>query len=185
MLAASFIPASAGQSSTASLTVRGSVGAAALIAPSGNNAVTVQGDISAQMIVLDRSSILVRLAGTTAGRGSRVRVRLLMRTNTGYELRASASGVAADASVAAAIGSAHPTGPAVFPGALARFRKVSSAVELSSVPAWLARGPRISQGSASSPNNAIEIEVLLEVVSHSSKGWSSDVTFAIAPGAVV
>jgi hypothetical protein len=185
ILAASFIPAIAGQTATANMTVRGSVGAAALIAPSPTNPLTVQGQLSAHLIPVDRSSIIVRLAGANAGGASRVRVRLLMRTNTGYELRATASGSAAAASVSASIGGAHPTGPAVFPSAAARLWSQTTTVELSAEPAPLARGPRISRGSASSPRNAIEIEVRIEIDSHSSNGWSRDVLLAIAPAEVV
>jgi hypothetical protein len=182
-LAASIIPAIAQQQSTSGITLRGRVGAATLIAPSENNPIRIQGDASAQLMAVDKSNIIVRLTGTSASRNSRVSVRLLIRTNTGFELRATTSGSGEAPAITASVASIHSTGAGVLPSAASAIRSAPSAVELSSEPAGLAGGPRISKGPASSLRNAVQIELLLEVGPHLPDGWSKDVLVTIAPDA--
>ncbi|HET9529767.1 MAG TPA: hypothetical protein VFQ92_05405 [Blastocatellia bacterium] len=159
------------------------MGTARLIAPSESNSLRVQGDLSAQLIVIDKSNLMVSLAGSSASADSRVRLRLLMRTNTAYELRAAASNAERAPDITVSVGSIHATGSGVIPLAVSGTRSITSAVGLTGEPVVLASGPRISKGPASSPRNAIEIEILLEIGTNTSDGWSRDVLIAITPGA--
>lgn len=180
LLNAGFSAVLAHQSSTAGITMRGKVGAAALIAPSENNSLTDQHGVAAQLFAVDGSSIIVRLTGSDADRASRVRVRLLIRSNTDYEVRAGLSGRDASPAIAASVASIRSTGSGVMPSAVSNVQSIQSAVELSGETVMMASGTRISRGGAASPSNAIEIEIVLEV-EPSFVGWSKDVLVAIRP----
>lgn len=180
LLGVGFIPVLARQSSTSGLTVRARVGAAAMIAPSENTLLSDQQGVSAQLRAVDSSNVLIRLTGSRSARASRVRVRLLMRSNTGYELRACSSDRDEAPAITASVDSVRSTGSAVIPSAVSEVKSVLSPVKLPGETVTLASGTRISRGGAASPRNALEIEIVLEV-EPASVVWSKDVFLSIRP----
>lgn len=116
--------------------------------------------ITTQIIAQSRNAATIRLSSATSGR---VVLRLLLRSNTRYELQAALLSSSASLIMTASVESANPTGSGVRVGAVEMMKRIATAAPLSATRLTLATGPPISAGgSARSPSNAIEIEINLE-----------------------
>jgi hypothetical protein len=174
--------ASAQQPVGGAVAVRGSISPKTMIEMATINATSADG--LAKSLIRNAGGgdkVTLRLVGAPDDGISQVRVRLLMRTNTVYRLHASVSSIDSAPPIALLVTSMRATGRLVIPAALVSTRMASAPVHLSSEPRLIAEGPRISVGAPHSPSNAIEIELLVEVSSKSSSGWSGDLVFTISP----
>jgi hypothetical protein len=125
------------------------------------------------------SASTVRLASGAPGKSQPV-VRLLVRSNSSYELQASLLSSSPSLIVTAFVESVKAAGPGVKPGAVERMRLINTPVGLTAAAVTLGTGPRASAGgSAGSRSNAVEIEVKLEVDAGSQ--WYAEIQFSIKP----
>ena len=126
-----------------------------------------------------------------------IRVPLLVRSNTGFRISAvfeSDNATLAQLSVS----DVHPTGKLVSSRAvnlvnltprfdLRDLDKVSRTAHVSvSQPALLLSGPRISLGgSLESPNNALQLTLLIRLQPHQPRSWVAHLTFVATPESLV
>ncbi|HEU4713173.1 MAG TPA: hypothetical protein VFS76_16495 [Pyrinomonadaceae bacterium] len=157
------------QTSSVTLTATVSETVALSIAP-GFNPENISRDVI-------RSGNTVRVSLSSPNRESRViRVPLLVRSNSGFKVFASIDSTTADVAELSMI-DARATGTLVAP-------HVASAVEATDLfPASLVlTGPRVSLGGTlQSPNNALQITLLIRLQPKSDAAWSLQLTFVGEP----
>jgi hypothetical protein len=172
-----FVPALVqAQTDRASATVRGSVSStvALSVAPSFTDGVI-------DATVLTSSGSTVRLTLTSRDTGSRViRIPLLVRSNSSFKVTAaleSGEAVVAQLSVA----DVRATGKWVARGVNSTLN-VAGPLDLNSQPLFVLSGPRVSLGGTlQSPNNALEVTVLIRLTPHSVPGSPIHLTFVGIP----
>ena len=112
-----------------------------------------------------------------------IRLPLLVRSNTSFKITANFESTAAGISELQ-VTDVHPTGSLVSPhvvSALDVTRKIDSGV---SQPLLVLTGPRVSLGGTlTSPNNALQITVLIHLKPHSPRG-SVHLTFVATAGSL-
>ncbi|HLG13979.1 MAG TPA: hypothetical protein VJH03_05535 [Blastocatellia bacterium] len=166
--------------STGAGPISGRVVPAVVLSPAAEAlSVNTTSDVSATVFSVGRDRVVVRVSGSSQSAVARVSVRLLMRTNTRYRLSASLVSPQTSPSIAGSIRSVNPTGPAVVPSAKHGLVDLKSATVLSANPLTLVDGPRISTGAPSSPRNALDVEVMLDIAQGPAAAWSTDVLFTI------
>ncbi len=170
------------QTGASSVTIRGQVSAAVSVSADEARA---QGD-GAQVSIaeVDASTIAVTISGSGTGR-ARVRLPVKLRSNVGYALMASnvsTGGTGLRLSVA----DVKATGKFVHANALeARRPEPSSSLTLQdrARPVEILSGPPVSKaGTFTSPDNAIEVLLSVEIPPRADRGdWSAILTISSVP----
>lgn len=175
-----FPPKSAAQQyGSTGISVHGSVSRKVMMSPAAAQpSVTGSGNLTAQLIRSGDERVVLRLQGAAQPGASIVSARLLLRTNTAYDLRASLVSSVNAPSMAARVANVSATGAWVAPTAVESVKATRSPIAISNESILLASGSRISRGAATSPNNAIEIELRIDV-SSSDAAWTVDMTLEI------
>ena len=99
-----------------------------------------------------------------------VRVPLIVRSNTSFKISAAVDSTTAELAQLEVI-DVRPTGSLVSPQAI-------SELEISPQPDILLSGPRISLGGTlTSPNNALQVTILIRMKPQPTRGWLAHLTF--------
>jgi hypothetical protein len=156
------------QTSGSSVTLQGRVSETVALSVAPN---WPRGDVN---VMSSGSTVRITLSGN--GAGSRViRVPLLVRSNSGFKISGnfkSTTAVLTQLSVT----DVRATGRLVSPEVIDKVQ-ISSDFDLSSLFVLLT-GPRVSMGgSLNSPNNALQITVLIRVDPNSVGSWLAHLTF--------
>ncbi|HKR22390.1 MAG TPA: hypothetical protein VJS17_07345 [Pyrinomonadaceae bacterium] len=173
LIAFAFVVCARAEAQTSSVTLTATVSetVALSIAPSFDPA-----NISGEVIKTG-NTVRLNLSGTN--RGSRVvRVPLLVRSNTGFKVSAIVDTATVDVADMSMI-NARATGALVSP-------QVARAVEVTqfdlSQPSLVLTGPRVSLGGTlQSPNNALQITLLIRLQPKLDSAWSLQLTFVGEP----
>lgn len=180
LLASSFAPAIiAAQQPDTVLSLRGIVNAKRMMSPASLDSTDHSG-VTAQLIRNNDAIVLLRLDGRPKSQNSIIKARVLLRSNADYEIHASLPSPVNAPQINISVVSYQSTGSAVAPGALASISAQTSPINLTSAPAFLATGSRISRGPASLTTNAIEMEFKIEAAVAAPVSWSADVIIEIA-----
>ena len=164
----------AGVKAQNSVTMRGTV--------SEMVALSVSPDARADMDVVGNGSSTVRI--TLAGKSPVVRVPLLVRSNTSFSISAMLESTTAEL-VELSVADVHPTGKLVAPNIITGLNVQRKPLDLSR-PFIVATGPRVSLGGTlNSPNNALEIAVLIHLKPAQSRDWQLQLTFVATPGSPI
>lgn len=179
------------QSGAASAELRGQVSAA--VAVSINEAVSPSGQTRVSFANVDATTVAVNISGS-GDREARVRLPLRLRSNVGYGLRASFLSTG-ELNVRLSVPDVRATGRFVHAGALKEIRLDealararggrghSLSVHRRPLPIAILSGPPISKaGTFTSPDNAIEVTLDIEVLPQpASQSWSTQLTLSAAP----
>lgn len=183
------------QSGAASVTLTGRVSGA--LALSATEARALGGRAQVSTATVDANTIAVSLSGSADGE-TRVSIPLRLRSNVGYSLRASFLSPA-ELTVRLSLADARATGKLVHANALAGIRLDAALADArgdarseraSFLPVQnpsrqfaILSGPPVSKaGTFSSPDNAIEIVLSVEVRPRDNKeSWSTQLTITAAP----
>ena len=154
-------------SSAVTLTASVSETVALSIAPD-----STQGDVS--VVTSSRSTVRLTLSGKGAG-STVVRVPLLVRSNSSFKISGKFESTTAQLTQLSVM-DVRATGRLVSPEAINNLQ-IRPEFDLAS-PFVLLTGPRVSLGGTlNSPNNALQITVLIRVKSDSVGGWLAHLTF--------
>lgn len=153
------------QTGSAPVAMGGSVPSFVTISPPlGQSDVVVEKDgIEGVVTSSDGDRIIVRLENIDRSSGSSARLRVWIRTNTAYKVEALLMADAPESSVTISAIKARPTGPGVVASALGTFQAMAERTLITTRAQPLASGARISKGAITSPNNAIELVLNVEV----------------------
>ena len=163
----------AGVKAQNSVTMRGTV--------SETVALSVSPDSRADMYVVSNGGT-VRI--TLSGKSPVVRVPLLVRSNTSFSISAMLESTTAEL-VELSVADVHPTGKLVTPNIITGLNVQRKPLDLSR-PFIVATGPRVSLGGTlNSPNNALEIAVLIHLKPAQSRDWQLQLTFVATPGSPI
>ena len=175
------------QTGAASLTLTGQVSAALAVSAHEARAVSEGAQVSAADV--DANTIAVSISGS-GGDGARVSLPLRLRSNVGYRLRASFLSPGA-LNVRLSVADVRATGKLVHANALAGIRLADAPGErapflsfqnASPQLAVLSGPPASKGGTFSSPDNAVEIALTIEVRPHAPKEpWSTQLTISAVP----
>ena len=146
-----------------------------------SNVVAEKDGLDAVSLSSGPDRIIVRLENTNRSSTSSARLKIWIRTNTSYKVEASLLSDAPEASVMVSPIKARPTGPRVVASALDLFGASSGRTQITTRPNRIAAGARISKGSISSANNAIELLLNVEVEQKSFAAKPVDILFRIEP----
>ena len=160
-----------GEAQTVKLTATVSETVALSIAPDSVAPDSTQADVS---VVSSRSTVRLTLSGKGAG-SSVIRVPLLVRSNSSFKISGKFESTTAQLTQLSVM-DVRATGRLVSPEASDNLQ-IRPEFDLSS-PFVLLTGPRVSLGGTlNSPNNALQITVLVRVKSDSVGGWLAHLTF--------
>ena len=176
----------AAQTGVSSVTVRASVSETVALSISP---VSTGGDVRMD-VASSGSTARLTLSGTGAG-SSVVRVPLIVRSNSGFKVSAIAESRAA-LLTQLSVTDVRATGTLVSPEAVNNLqiqkqfdqRGLEESLSAENVfdvshPFLLLSGPRVSLGGTlNSPNNALQITLLIRVKSESVGGWLTHLTFS-------
>ena len=161
-----FVPASvSAQTGGASVTLKGTVSETVALSVLPNfthNNIDVN-------VVSSGSTVQVTLSGADA-KSSVVRVPLIVRSNSSFKISAAVESTTAELAQLSVI-DVRPTGSLVSPRAV-------SELEISPQLDSLLSGPRVSLGGTlTSPNNALEVTLLIRMKPQSDRDWLVHLTF--------
>lgn len=147
-----------------------------------------QGDLLVEKSGLDGSAksagpdqIIVRLESVNPSSISSARLRIWIRTNTAYKVEASLLVDDPESAVMLSSVKARPTGAGVVASALESFGPLAARTGITAQPNEIARGARISKGSVSSPHNAIELVLDVDVEQRSARAKPVEILIKIRP----
>ena len=160
--------------------------AVGVLVPAGvkaQNSVTLRGTVS-EMVALSVSpdfagdvmsnGSTVRI--TLSGKSPVVRVPLLVRSNTSFSISAMLDSTTAQL-VELSVADVHPTGRLVAPNIITGLDVQRKPLVLSR-PLVITTGPRVSLGGTlTSPNNALQITVLIHLKPAQSRDWQLQLNF--------
>lgn len=192
-LAAAFLllsqTAARAQTGAASVKLGGQVsGAVAVSVPEGQ---TLSEGATVAVADTDQTTVAVNISGSGGGKAS-VRLPLQLRSNVGYELRASFDSKDA-LDVRLSVASLRATGrfvhadalEAVRPGAARAGAPDTHLLSIQNRPspfAVLSGGPISTAGTFSSPDNAVEVVLSIELQPQTEgRPWSTRLTLSAAP----
>ena len=136
------------------------------------------GNVGAE-VVSTGNTVRITLSSTDAG-ASVIRVPLLVRSNSGFKITAAVESTTASLAQLS-ITDVRATGTLVSPAAVNGLN-ISKDVDLEAHEFELVSGPRVSLGGTlTSPNNALQITVLIRLKPQPSHGSPVQLTFAAAP----
>ena len=125
-------------------------------------------------VVSSGRTLQMALAGNGAG-SSVIRVPLLVRSNSGFKISGKFESTTAEITQLSVM-DVRATGPLVSPDAIYNLQ-IRPEFDVAS-PFVLLSGPRVSLGgNLNSPNNALQIILLIHVKSESVTGWLAHLTF--------
>ena len=128
-------------------------------------------------VVSTGSSVRVTLSSTDA-KAPVIRVPLLVRSNSSFKISAAVESTTAELSQLS-VSDVRATGSLVSPAAI---NELQTSPQLDR----LLSGPRISLGGTlSSPNNALEVTLLIRMKPQSVRGWMVHLTFTATAGPLV
>ena len=141
---------------------------------------SVQSDVNVDVVSTGRNTVRITLSGDDA-KSPTVRVPLLVRSNSGFKISAvveSQTAMLTDLSVV----DARPTGRLVASGVVEALVKPEVDNDISR-PLLVLSGPRVSvAGTLESPNNALQVTLLIRMTPQQVNGWSVHLTFAATAG---
>lgn len=163
--------------------IGGGVSSSVMLSPPfGNGDVLVEKnglDGSARSAGQDR--IIVRLQSANPSSASSARLRIWIRTNTAYKVEASLLVDEPESAVMLSAVKARPTGPGVVTSALDSFGPVAARTRITPRPIEIATGARISRGAISSPYNAIELVLDVDVERRATASKPVEILLRIRP----
>lgn len=179
------------QTGTASVTLTGQVSAALAVSATEARAVSEGAQVSTADV--DANTIAVSISGS-GGDDARVSLPLRLRSNVGYRLRASFLSPG-EFSVRLSVADVRATGKLVHANALTGIRLADALanaqnerapfllVQNASPQLAVLGGPPVSKaGTFSSPDNAVEVALTIEVRPHAPKEpWSTQLTISAIP----
>ncbi len=126
----------------------------------------------------------VRITLTSAdAKAPVIRVPLLVRSNSSFKLSAAVESTTASLSQLS-ITDVRATGTLVSPTAISGLNVPEHSLD-DVQPMIVVSGPRVSLGGTlASPNNALQITVLIGLKPEQAHGWSAQVTFAATAGSL-
>jgi hypothetical protein len=141
--------------------------------------------VLANSIDADVVSIGNTVRVTLSSTGSPViRVPLLVRSNSGFKISAMVESTTAELAELSVV-DVHATGTLVASDAITGLNVPPKPLDLSR-PFLVATGPRVSLGGTlNSPNNALEIAVLIHLKPAQSRDWQLQLTFVATPGSPI
>lgn len=136
---------------------------------------SIQGDVDANVTSSGGNTVRITLSGDEA-KSPVIRVPLLVRSNSGFKISAVFESQTAELTQLSVI-DAHATGSLVSPqvvNALDIRREVDTDL---SRPLLVLSGPRVSLGGTlHSPNNALQVTLLIRMKPQPVSGWSVHLT---------
>jgi hypothetical protein len=147
-------------------------------------------------VVSTGNTVRITVSGANAN-AQVIRVPLLVRSNSSFKISAAVESNAAEVTQLS-VTDARATGQLVSPQAITELNvprqfDVRGLDEISSVPNLLdasrpvlvASGPRVSRGGTLvSPNNALQITLLIRLQPQAARGWSAQLTFVATAGSL-
>ena len=148
-------------------------------------------------VVSSGSTVRLTLSSTNA-EFPVIRVPLLVRSNSSFKISVAVESNTAEVTQLSVV-DAHATGTLVSPNAITELnvprqfdvRRLDSASSVQnpldpSRPVLVASGPRVSRGGTlTSPNNALQITLLIRVKPQPARGWLVHLTFVGTAGSLV
>ena len=149
-------------------------------------------------VVSTGNTVRITLSGTEAD-APVIRVPLLVRSNSSFKISAAVESSTAEVTQLAVI-DVRATGTLVSPQAVSglnvpRQFDVHGLVESTSTaptlldpsrPVLVASGPRVSHGGTlASPNNALQITLLIRLKAQPARGWLAHLTFVATAGSLI
>src|SRR6185503_4833749 len=127
-----------------------------------------------------------------------IRVPLLVRSNSSFKITAAVESITAEVTQLSVV-DAHATGTLVSPNAITELnvprqfdvRRLDSASSVQnpldpSRPVLVASGPRVSRGGTlTSPNNALQLTLLIRLKPQPARDWSVHLTFVGTAGSLI
>lgn len=183
-----FVPASAA-AQTGRVAAQGTVSKTVALSVLPNLA---RGNVDAD-VLSSGNSVRITLSSANA-KAPVIRVPLLVRSNSGFKISAAVESTSAELSQLAII-DVRATGALVSPEAISGFSvppqfdlrredknsAASNPLE-DSQPMLVITGPRVSLGGTlNSPNNALQVTVLIRLRPQPTHGWLAHVTFVATP----
>lgn len=167
------VPASA-EAQTGRVTMQGRVSEAVALSVAPN----AHGDVDAK--VLSTGNTVQVTLSSTDGKDPVIRVPLLVRSNSSFKISAAVESTTASLAQLS-ITDVRATGALVSPAAVNGLN-IREDIDLEAPNFELVSGPRVSLGGTlTSPNNALQITVLIRLKPQPSHGSPVHLTFAAAP----
>jgi hypothetical protein len=180
-LACGPIAAIAQQSGASATGLRGVASAKATLSPSGDGRAFISGDgVRVNLAPEGDERLRIHLAGTPQSHDRAVIVRLLLRSNSAFELQSLLLRSSDSPQISISVTSFRPTGPAVVAGAIDSITTRAPQIDLSETTSVIATGSRISRGPASLATNAVEIELRFEARPVASGAWLADIIVLVS-----
>lgn len=163
------------QTDRAAVTLTGSVSKTVALSVPPNFTPT---DIDASVV---SSGSVVRLTLSSMDANPVIRVPLLVRSNSGFKISAVVESTTAELSDVSVIG-LDPTGALVSRNIVKALDVMPRLSADTSQPLLVLSGPRVSLGGTlDSPNNALQITLLIRLKTHSAHGSPIHLTFVASP----
>ena len=175
LLAVVFLASASAEAQTGRVTMQGRVSEAVVLSVAPNFA---HGNVDAEVLSTGNT---VRITLTsTAGKDPVIRVPLLVRSNSSFKISAAVESTTASLAQLS-ITDVRATGALVSPAAINGLN-IREDIDLEAHDFELVSGPRVSLGGTlTSPNNALQITVLIRLKQQPSHGSPVHLTFAAAP----
>lgn len=188
------VPASVhAQTGATSVTLTGAVSKTVSLSALANS-ISVDPGVADASVMSNGSTVQVTLSGRGAG-SAVIRIPLLVRSNSGFKV-SSAFESATSVLAQLAVTDVRATGAWVSPQA-GKSLEITRDLDLRGVetntpsasnlldfsrPLLVLSGPRVSAGGTlDSPNNALQITLLIRLQSQSQRGWLAHLTFVGSP----
>jgi hypothetical protein len=167
-----FVPAGVNAQSSVTLTATVSETVSLSVLPNS---------IDAEVMSIGGNTVRVTLSGPVS---PVVRVPLLVRSNCSFSISGMVESTTAELAEFS-IADVHATGTLVAPNAITGLNAPSNPLDLSR-PFLVATGPRVSLGGTlNSPNNALQITVLIRLKPEPARDWQLHLTFVATPGSPI
>ena len=180
------------EAQTGGVTVKGTVSEVVALSVLPNS---TQSDVETSLVSTG-STVRITLSGAD-GNAQVIRVPLLVRSNSSFKISAAIESNTAEVTQLSVV-DARATGTLVSPNAITELNVPRQfdvrRLETSSVqnlldpsrPVLVASGPRVSRGGTlTSPNNALQLTLLIRVKPQPARGWSIHLTFVGTAGSLV
>ena len=170
-----FAPAGvAAQTGQGSVTLRATVSETVALQALPNS---IRSDVVADVVSSAGNTVRITLSGNET-RSQVIHVPLLVRSNSGFKISAVFDSQTAELDQISAIG-VHATGRLVSPQLVNNLDIRRDIDPDTSRPLLVLSGPRISLGGTLvSPNNALQVTLLIRVKPQSATGWQAHLTLA-------
>ena len=164
------------QAQTASVTMKGTVSETVALSAGPTSARS-----NIQVVSRGGNTVEITVSGDD-DQPQMIHVPLLVRSNSGFKITANFESTTAVLSQLS-IGEMRATGRLVSPQITGALHLKPQLDPDTSNPLLVLSGPRVSLGGTLiSPNNALQITVLIRLKPHPGRPWSAQMTFVATPG---